>query len=299
MKKTVLLLLAVIILIAACAAEPATTSVSTPYETSYGATVMRTPQNFSRLILPAPPVSYKIQVAADKFVQNEQPVAFETPEPEAVEPETSEPEAPAPEIPEFEKPMIALTFDDGPSREITPKILALLEEYEARATFCVIGYVLEKHMDIGTMVFESGSELVGHSWNHSYLTKLTDEAIEQQLLDTNKLIEELAGSAPVFYRPPYGAVNAAVREVSERLGLSLLMWSIDPKDWKTKDATLIYEHILENVKEGSVILCHDLYDATLEMVEILLAELTEQGYRFVTVSELFAETELVPGKIYR
>ena len=238
--------------------------------------------------MPVPPVLYKIQSISGRLDYNNPPEAVEPPAPEVVEPET----------PELKKPMIAITFDDGPSRAITPKILELLEKYDARATFCVVGYVLEKHTDIGKQIFESGSELIGHSWNHKDLTKLTNEAIKEQLLSTNALIEEITGAAPAFYRPPYGAVNTRLREVSQELELSLLMWSIDPKDWKTKNAKLIYEHIVDNVKEGSVILCHDLYESTLEMLEPLLVELTKQ-YRFVTISELFAEKEIMPGKTYR
>ena len=219
-----------------------------------------------------------------------------TPPFETITDKIKEPEVP--EMPEDDRPMIALTFDDGPARKITPQIIALLEEYDAHATFCVVGNMLETRMDIGELIFQSGNEMIGHSWNHSYLTKLSAYEIERQLLDTNALIEKITGSAPVLFRPPYGAVNTRVRETAEKLGMSLLLWSIDPKDWKYKNATVTYEHILANVKEGSIILCHDLYDSTLEMVKMLVPELTRQGYRFVTVSELLAETEILPGKSY-
>ena len=299
-------LLLVIIFVSACTAAPEATRteniyVPEPLKIAYDETVFGIELISGKILLSPTQASEALQPAevTQEQEQEEPSSADVVPELETPEPETQNVETPKPVMPRADGSLIALTFDDGPSLEITPQIIALLEKYEARATFCVIGYVLERNMNIGKMIFESGCELVGHSWGHSDLTKLEPEAIEEQLLSTNALIEEITGSAPVFYRPPYGAVNDKVREVSENLGFSLLMWSIDPKDWKEKDAEVTYEHILERVTDGSVILCHDIYESTLEMVEMLLDELTERGYRFVTVSELFAGTEVLPGEIYR
>ena len=311
MKKIVLLMLAVTILVSGCAvtsvaAISETKQALLTVEKSNAATALSAESFTGNIFLQNQPVPYKLPTVALSAATDESHEAVYAPEVKvsqsnmtdnaASSPEASEPEAP--EIPEVVKPMIALTFDDGPARKITPQIIALLEEYDARATFCVVGNMLETRMDIGELIFQSGNEMIGHSWNHSYLTKLSASEIERQLLDTNALIEKITGSAPVFFRPPYGAVNTRVRETSEKLGMSLLLWSIDPKDWKYKNATVTYEHILENVKEGSIILCHDLYGSTVELVEMLLPELTRQGYRFVTVSELLAETEILPGKSY-
>ena len=241
-----------------------------------------------------------VPVASSTPKPTDRPRPTETPEITVTpEPATTPVFTPFPEVPEDERPMIALTFDDGPSNNITPQILALLEEYNAKATFCVIGYELEKRMDIGKMIFESGNEIVSHTWSHKYLTRISEDDIRQQLQDTNALIEQITGTVPVFYRPPYGDVNDTVRSVSEELGLSLLMWSIDPKDWKFKEDTATsYAVITEHVKAGSIILCHDIYDSTLELVEMVLSNLSK-SYRFVTVSELFEGTEIEPGKIYR
>ncbi len=258
------------------AASPA--SNHDPAPTSYGATILDS--GLSEATAPEPPMRAKPEVIEAAVLNADIEEAVEL------------------EMPEAEKPVIALTFDDGPSRQITPQIVEVLEEYGAKATFCVVGNRLQKNMDIGELIFESGSELIGHSWDHSYLTKLGTSSVEKQLLDTSALIEEITGAVPVFHRPPYGAVNSRVRNVSEGLGMSLLMWSVDPKDWKTRDAEITYEHILENVTEGCIILCHDLYESTLELVKMLVPELLDRGYRFVTISELFSETEIVPGKVY-
>lgn len=254
-----------------------------PVETSFGALNINT----ELLTRPAiPPVS-KVDDKNDEAVIATEDTVDDTTPPEVAE-----------ELPEAEKPVVALTFDDGPSKEITPKLVELLEEYGVTATFCVVGNRLEKNMDIGTAIYESGSELVGHSWSHPYLTKLSVDGIKAQLNDTNALIEEITGSPSSFYRPPYGGVNKRVRSVSEELEMSLLMWSVDPQDWRTRDAESIYNHVLEYVTDGSIILCHDLYESTYEAMEMLIPELLEQGYRFVTVSELFEESDIKPGLSY-
>ena len=326
MKIKLLLLAAAVFCMSACAVASGVTYnglesgdimqeesgiAATPYITSCATySFLTSPQKqlplTASVVLYAPDYTPKTQTAQlDETIEPE-PIPELTPEPapESMPEPTSEPtpqptRTPFPELPEDEKPMIALTFDDGPSRNVTTQILALLEKYNARATFCVIGYELEKRMDIGTMIYDAGSEIVSHTWSHEYLTRISEDEIRRQLTDTNALIEQITGVAPLFFRPPYGDVNDTVRSVSEELGLSLLMWSIDPRDWKNKEDTASsYAVIIDNVKPGCIILCHDIYDSTLTLTEMVLAELS-RSFRFVTVSELFANTEMVPGNIYR
>ena len=199
-----------------------------------------------------------------------------------------------------DKPVVALTFDDGPSRYTDP-ILDLLERHGARATFCVIGNLVEARRDTVARAFDLGCEIVGHSWAHRDLTKLTAEQILTELLDTNLVISSITGTAPKFHRPPYGAVSKKLTNASREADMAMLFWSVDPQDWRTQDADTVAANILEHVKDGSVIICHDLYASTVEAMERVIPELISQGYQFVTVSELFAfsDEEVEAGAVYR
>ena len=198
------------------------------------------------------------------------------------------------------KPMVALTFDDGPG-EYTARFLDLFAQYNARATFCVIGEQVESGRDMIIRTFEEGHEIVGHSWSHRLYTRLSARDIEKDILDTNAVIESIIGVSPQMHRVPYGAINDRVKRVSEELGLSLLQWSVDPRDWESRDAELVFDVIMEYVKDGSIIVCHDSHESTAEAMELVIPELISRGYQLVTVSEMFAyrDVELEPGEIYR
>jgi peptidoglycan/xylan/chitin deacetylase (PgdA/CDA1 family) len=232
------------------------------------------------------------------------PLPVTTPEPSTAPP-TPRPTLPPPPIvsalPPQEvdrtKPMIALTFDDGPS-SVTLRVLDLLEQYNARATFCVIGNRVESYHYTVLRAAELNCEVVGHSWDHKNLTKLGAERIHDELYDTNAAIYAVTGKLPNLYRPPYGAVNDTLKAVSAEENLGLLLWSIDTRDWKTLDAEATITHIMENAKDGAIILCHDIYGTTADAMEYAIPWLINEGYQLVTVSELFGETEIVPGTQY-
>ena len=198
------------------------------------------------------------------------------------------------------KPIIALTFDDGPGKA-TEQILDILEDNDARATFCVLGNRVAKNSDTVLRAFQNGNEIVGHSWDHKDLTKLNYAGIKKQLEDTNNAIFDITGIMPAFHRPPYGATNNNVKKASEELSLAMLYWSVDPYDWKTKDAQAIYDDIMGSVKNGSIILCHDIHESTGEAMEMIIPALIEQGYQLVTVSELlnYGENIVESGQLYR
>lgn len=197
------------------------------------------------------------------------------------------------------RPMVALTFDDGPS-ETTPKILSLLDQYGGRATFFVVGNRLANYNDILVQIAEQGSEIGCHTWSHKKLTELKDSDIEWQITKTTTSIMERTGQQVVLMRPPYGSHNANVRAVSRKLGLSVIFWSLDTEDWRTRSASATYDVIMKNVKSGSIILCHDLHEATGEAMELVIPALVEQGYQLVTVSELlfFLPDGMQPGRVY-
>ena len=198
------------------------------------------------------------------------------------------------------RPIIALTFDDGPG-PATEKILDILEDNNARATFCVLGNRVSRNSATILRAFQNGNEIIGHSWDHKELTKLNYAGIVSQLVDTNNAIFDITGTMPAFHRPPYGAINNNVKKASEELNMAMVNWSIDPYDWKSKDALAVYEEIMGSVENGSIILCHDIHDSTGEAMEMVIPELIARGYQLVSVSELlnFGENTVEPGMLYR
>lgn len=198
-----------------------------------------------------------------------------------------------------DKPMVALTFDDGPSL-VTPKILKTLEKYTAKATFFMVGNRVGSYPQIVSQVHAQGSEIMGHTWSHKELTRLSKEAIQKEIADTNQAIYNAAGVSPLFVRPPYGAVNNTVREATQEMGIIMVNWSVDPEDWKTKNSNAIYNHIMSKVTDGSIILCHDLYETTNAAMERVIPDLIARGYQLVTVSDLIyhSNKNVVPGEVF-
>ncbi|MDR1532791.1 MAG: polysaccharide deacetylase family protein [Clostridiales bacterium] len=198
------------------------------------------------------------------------------------------------------RPAVALTFDDGPSR-FTPRILDLLEEYGGTATFCVIGNRVKGFSDVVQRAVAQGSEVIGHSWDHKQLTNLSGESIESELVSTYDAILETAGTDLKLYRAPYGAINANVTAVSRKLGFSLVGWSVDTRDWKTRNADAVHKAIMSNKLDGQIILCHDVYESTVKAMERVIPELAAQGYQMMTVSKLLALSgaPLEAGTVYR
>lgn len=197
------------------------------------------------------------------------------------------------------KPMVALTFDDGPC-DNTLKILSLLEQYGGKATFCVVGNRIDSYPDVVSDIAEQGSEIVGHSWAHSQLTNLSESAVVLDIEMTQDAIYEAAGVKPLMVRAPYGSFNGTVRSAMSEKGMALLQWSVDSLDWKTQSARSTYDIIMDNVKDGSVILCHDLWSATGVAMEYVIPQLIDKGYQLVTISELmyYKDITVEPGLVY-
>jgi peptidoglycan/xylan/chitin deacetylase (PgdA/CDA1 family) len=179
--------------------------------------------------------------------------------------------------------------------------LDILEENACRATFCVVGNRLDTRTDMIRRAFELGCEIFGHSWDHRDFTKLKAETIRLELRDTSAAIEAITGFVPMLYRPPKGAYNDKVKGVSAELGYSIINWSVDSRDWSSKDADKIYKAIMSDVCDRSIVLCHDLYATTVEAMERVIPDLIAEGYQLVTVSELmyYSDITLKPGKLYR
>ena len=198
-------------------------------------------------------------------------------------------------------PMIALTFDDGPS-PYTDLILDLLEEHGGRATFCVLGYRVRYRPGTLLRAVELGSEVVGHSWDHSNFTNLNANAISTQITRTSDAIEEAIGqSPPPIFRAPFGATNTRVINTSRDLGYALLHWSVDPQDWYNRDADHIYENIMARAIDGAIILLHDIHGTTAQAMERVIPRLISEGFQLVTASELieYFYGEVEAGEIYQ
>lgn len=195
------------------------------------------------------------------------------------------------------KPMIALTFDDGPG-EYTMELLEILEEYDAAATFFMQGVnIQENDRETLLKMVEIGCELGNHSTYHPDFTTLTEEEIVIEINTTSEKIKELAGVYPTVLRPPYGAVNDMMKEVVE---LPIILWNVDTLDWKTNSSEVVLEHVLSAADDGDIILMHDTkawsVAAMIEAVPILI----ERGYQLVTISELanYKEENLEIGEVY-
>lgn len=194
------------------------------------------------------------------------------------------------------RPMIALTFDDGPGK-YTMRLLEALEENHAQATFFMLGQNVEKYEEEVKKMKEIGCEFGNHSYDHPNLTKIPIEEMKEQVRSTNDAIEKITGEPGTVLRPPFGATGT---EMSENVGMPMILWSIDTEDWKTRNAQATIDHVLANVSDGDIVLMHDIYkesvDAALELIKLL----QEQGYSLVTVSELAKSRgyELVNGEKY-
>ena len=180
------------------------------------------------------------------------------------------------------KPMVALTFDDGPG-ERTGELLAQLEKYNAHATFFMQGKNIPGKEDFVKKMKEIGCELGNHSYDHPQLTKLSADKIANQMGTTNDLIQQAAGSTATVMRPPYGAINDTVRS---SVGLPMILWSIDTLDWKTRNAQSSIDTVMNDVQDGDIILMHDIHTESIDAALVLIPKLEEAGYQLVTVSEM-------------
>lgn len=197
-------------------------------------------------------------------------------------------------------PRIALTFDDGPSEETTDRILSILEENGARATFFVIGNKVEKHAALLRRMVRNGCQIGNHGWDHDSLRRLTPEKGRLSIEKTSDAILRACGTAPVVMRSPGGETDSAILKTVEDLGLSCIKWSVDPWDWKTRNARETLERVLREVSDGDIVLLHDIYTETADAARYLIPELVRRGFSLVTLEELASDRGgLEPGRLYR
>ena len=182
------------------------------------------------------------------------------------------------------KPMIAITFDDGPSK-FTMQLLEQLEAYDARATFFMVGTNVPHYPETVKKMKDIGCELGNHTTHQARLTELDVAGIQNEINVTNQAIQNIVGETATLMRPPYGAVNEVVQSA---VGMPLAMWSVDTRDWEQKDMAFVKNYVLNAAKDGEIILLHDIHETTVQAVLQVIPELVNRGYQLVTVSEMAA-----------
>ena len=178
--------------------------------------------------------------------------------------------------------VVALTFDDGPSK-YTEKILNVLKKYNACGTFFLIGNKVDFYGDTLIRMLKEGSEIGNHSYDHKLLTRLSKEEFQEEINKTQKAIKRVTGFTPTLFRPTYGGYTNTLKSYTD---LKFVLWDVDSRDWQVKTKDKILRNVLPNVKSGSIILMHDNHEYSLNALEDIISNLKKQGYKFVTVSEL-------------
>lgn len=185
------------------------------------------------------------------------------------------------------RPVVAMTFDDGPHASLTPQLLDILAVRGIRATFYVIGSRVVRHPDIMQRIADEGHEIGNHTWSHPSLSGMGDAAILSELDRTSHAIFDTVGRPPVTMRPPYGNLTSRQRlMVHGERNLPTILWSVDPEDWRRPGPGVVAERIVSRSHPGGVILAHDIQSGTVRAMPATLDTLTARGYQFVTVSEL-------------
>ena len=180
--------------------------------------------------------------------------------------------------------VIALTFDDGPSGKYTQQILNALKENGGKATFFELGQNAEEYPEVVQAVYDAGCEIGNHSYNHTDYYKISmDEVISDQISKTNDIIEGIVGKRPIIFRAPYGNVT---QDMAMQVGRPSIYWTIDSEDWKNKDEDLNYQTVMNNAYDGAIVLMHDIYEPTADAAVRIIEDLTDQGYKLVTITQL-------------
>lgn len=214
------------------------------------------------------------------------PTAEPTPEPTPdPTPEPTPEPTPDPNAIDPDKPMVALTFDDGPGA-YTDWLLDVLEENDAKVTFFMCGSSISSYEDTVRRAAEDGHEVASHTWGHPDLTRLSYGEISHEISDTRSLIYDVTGLDTKLMRPPYGNTDSRVTAVAAEEGVSLIKWSVDTMDWSVLNADAVYQHIMNYASDGAIILCHDIHRTTIQAMEMAIPALLEEGYQLVTITEL-------------
>lgn len=191
---------------------------------------------------------------------------------------------------------VAITFDDGPGLH-TDKLLRALDAAGARATFFVLGDVAAARPTALRKIAVAGHEIATHTWDHEALPRLTDQQVRSELTRSADVIEKITGTRPALMRPPYGSLSSRVIGLLGAREWPIILWSLDPQDWRDRNADTVYRRVIAGTQPGEIVLLHDIHATTVAAVPRILAELSDRGYTFVTVSELY-NRPLKNGEVY-
>ena len=195
------------------------------------------------------------------------------------------------------KMLVALTFDDGPSPVTTPMLLDVLTEKDVPATFFMLGFMARDNPEIVQRVARERHDVASHTMYHQNLVKLPAPAAQADIAESNSTFNSILGHGPAFTRPPYGNINDVV---ATSVGTPLVLWSVDTRDWQSKDVGAIVSTAMSQVYDGAIILMHDIYPSSVEAIPTLVDALRDAGYEFVTISEMakLRGIQLTPGTAY-
>lgn len=193
---------------------------------------------------------------------------------------------------------VALTFDDGPSGKYTRQLLDGLYDRGVKATFLLCGYRMKEYPDITQRIFDEGHEIGYHGYSHNNMKAMSRRDIASEIIDSQALLPE--DCEPAFLRPPGGCCSDGIRQVAEARQLAILNWSVDPKDWATNDRIAIETAVLGKIKDGDIVLLHDMTTSSVQAALDIVDTLMEQDFELVTVSELakIRNVRLKPGQVY-
>ncbi|CAH1212961.1 hypothetical protein PAECIP111893_03598 [Paenibacillus plantiphilus] len=191
--------------------------------------------------------------------------------------------------------LVALTFDDGPDKNYTMDILDILREYKLKATFFTVGIQVKKYPEIMKRIAQDGHVIGNHSYHHPNLSKLDSKTIKEEIKWTDHLIEKTAGYVPRLVRAPYGALSPLVRSIMKDNNRELIGWTVDTRDWAGESVARMRANVNKNTKPGGIILMHSFGSKhlknTVELLPLIIEDLSKKGYTFVTVDELLSANE--------
>ena len=190
------------------------------------------------------------------------------------------------------KGMVALTFDDGPFKNISDRYLDVLKEYDVKATFFVLGDYINKRPDIAARMVAEGHELASHSFRHAYYVDLKDSALEEDFNLTAAAAASVGVEHLLFCRPPYGSWSKRVTNKMAAHDMIQVMWSVDPRDWETTDVDKVVANVVNVAKDGDIIIMHENRESTLEALPRIIEGLRAKGLEIVTVGELLYQSKL-------
>lgn len=176
---------------------------------------------------------------------------------------------------------IALTFDDGPHPDFTPRLIQILSRYQVHATFFVVGKMAEKYPSLIRALQAAGHEIGNHTYDHFNLTQLSEAEIEYELNKGGAVMQDITGQTPILFRPPGGDYNEKVAKVAQKLGYWMVLWTDDPGDYANPPEVVLEDRLYSRIGNGGIILLHDGVQETVDLLPQLIERLQKQGYEIV------------------